>query len=349
MKSFFLKKHIFVFLFILTTSFTSCKPENTLPTDYQTDSFAKGADVSWITEMEKSGKKFYTPDGKETECMELLKGLGMNTIRLRVWVDPAEGWNGKEDVLAKAKRAKALGMRLMIAFHYSDTWADPANQKKPEAWTTLNFTDLKTALSDHTIEMLTLLKDNGISPEWVQVGNEINDGMLWEDGRATKSISNLASFISAGYDAVKSVFPQTKVIVHLSSGEDNAKYRWFFDALKENGGKWDVIGMSVYPYWYSPSNDWRSCNIAVSVNMNDMVIRYGKEVMIVECGMAWDNVPESKAFLTDLVAKAKSIPNGRCLGVLYWEPQAYADWKNYKLGAFDNLGKPTDALNAFQN
>ena len=95
--------------------------------------FAKGADVSWLTQMEQEGCRFYTAQGQEMECMALLKSLGVNAIRLRVWVDPKDGWCGKEDVVAKARRAKALGMKVMIDFHYSDSWADPGKQNKPAA------------------------------------------------------------------------------------------------------------------------------------------------------------------------------------------------------------------------
>lgn len=333
---------------ILMMFLLSCKSDSIAQTPPISTSFAKGADVSWVSEMESVGKKFYNTEGKEMECMSLLKSIGMNSIRLRVWVNPKDGWNNKEDVLLKAKRANDLGMRLMIVFHYSDTWADPKHQSKPEAWKGYNFSELKTALINHTTDVLGLLKSNGINPEWVQVGNETIDGMLWEDGRASENMENFSHLISSGYDAVKSVFPSTKVIVHLNNGYDNATYRSFFDGLKKYNAKWDVIGMSVYPYWYSPMNDWRSCNIDVSINMNDMVARYDKEVMIVECGMAWDNAKDSKAFLVDLISKAKMVPDDKCLGVIYWEPQAYGEWKDYKLGAFDNFGKPTSALDAFR-
>ncbi len=110
------------------------------------NSFAKGADVSWVTEMEGAGKLFYNNTGVVTECMQLLKNLGMNTIRLRVWVDPAGGWNNMADVLVKAVRAKNLGMRIMIDFHYSDSWADPGQQTKPAAWASQDLAGLQTSV-----------------------------------------------------------------------------------------------------------------------------------------------------------------------------------------------------------
>jgi arabinogalactan endo-1,4-beta-galactosidase len=149
--------------------------------------------------------------------------------------------------------------------------------------------------------------------------------------------------VNAGYDAVKAVFPEAKVIVHVSNGFDNSLFRWLFDGLKNNGGRWDVIGLSLYP---SLAN-WSSLNSQCLVNMNDMVQRYGKEVMVVEVGMSWDQHVACEAFLEDLITKTRSVPGNKGLGVLYWEPQSYNNWQGYTLGAFDNSGKPTTALNAF--
>jgi arabinogalactan endo-1,4-beta-galactosidase len=319
---------------------SSPTPEATLPSD---TFFAKGADVSWLTQMEASGRAFYDANGNQREGMSLLKGLGMNTIRLRVWVNPAGGWNGKADVLAKAQRAKALGMQVMIDFHYSDSWADPAQQNKPAAWSALDLNGLKTALATHTVEILDTLRVAGITPLWVQVGNETNNGMLWPTGKASTNMAAFAQLVTVGYDAVKSVFPSAKVIVHLSNGWDNALFRWLFDGLQSNGARWDVIGMSLYP----TAANWQTINQQALGNMNDMIARYGKPVMVVEVGMPWDNPAASGAFLSDIISKTGSIAGRKGLGVLYWEPQAYGGWNGYTLGAFDNSGRPTAALQAF--
>lgn len=311
--------------------------------------FAKGADISWLTEMEAAGKKFYSADGTQTECITLLKSMGMNAIRLRVWVNPTDGWCNAADLLVKARRANNLGMRIMVDFHYSDSWADPGKQTKPTEWATLNLTELKMAVTNHTKEVLTLLKDNNITPEWVQVGNETGNGMLWETGMASVSMANYALLTTAGYDAVKDIFPNTKVIVHIHNGFDNGLFRWMFDGLKNNGGKWDVIGMSLYPTWFSTPGDWQAANQACLNNMNDMVNRYNTEVMIVECGMSWDMANTAYNFLTDLIHKTQSVTNGMGTGLFYWEPQAYGNWKGYTLGAFQNNGRPTKAMDAFRN
>jgi arabinogalactan endo-1,4-beta-galactosidase len=311
-----------------------------------TTGFAKGADVSWLSEMESSGKKFYNGINVEQDCMGILKAVGMNTIRLRVWVNPTGNWNNYTDVIAKAVRAKNLGLRVLIDFHYSDTWADPANQTKPAAWASQNIAALQTSVYDHTFNVLTALKNAGVTPEWVQVGNETNNGMLWPEGKASTNMTTMANFaalITSGYNAVKAVSSTTKVIVHISNGNDNTLFRWIFDGLKNNGAKWDVIGMSLYP----DVATWSTLNTQCLSNMNDMVTRYGKEVMIVEVGMSWDQPAACLSFLIDIIAKTKSIAGDKGLGVLYWEPQAYGSWQGYTKGAFDNSGKPTTALNAF--
>ena len=345
------KISIVVVLFILAIFITGgCKKKKPVP-DPTPDppvvqtGFVKGADIGWITEMEVAGKKFYNAAGIETECFALMKSLGMNTIRLRVWVNPSPSWNNASDVVAKALRAKNLGMRVMIDFHYSDNWADPGKQTKPAAWSSMNFTDMKNALSVHTTDVLNQLKTAGVTPEWVQVGNETNNGMLWPEGRASTSMSNYAQLVNAGYDAVKAVFASAKVIVHVSNGWDNSLFRWNIGGLINNGAKFDVIGMSLYPSYVA--GGWASANQQCLTNMNDMVTRYNKEVMVVEVGMPWDNAAECKLFITDLIAKTKSVTGNKGLGVLYWEPQSYGGWKGYTLGAFDNSGKPTVAMDAF--
>ena len=338
-----------IFIAVIFSALWACKkinsvtaqPTSTLPV---APAFAKGADISWITEMESAGRKFYNSAGEEKECMELIKALSMNTVRLRVWVDPSSAWNNTTDVVAKAIRAKNLGMSVMIDFHYSNSWADPGQQNKPATWATQDFATLKSSLANHTTDVLTQIKNSGVTPEWVQVGNETNDGMLWPDGKASVSMSNFAQLINAGYDAVKSVFSSAKVIVHISNGYDNSLFRWMFDGLKANAAKYDVIGMSLYP----SATNWASYNAQCLTNMNDMVSRYGKEVMIVEAGMSWTNASECNDFLNDLIIKTKAVSGGKGLGVLYWEPEAYNNWKGYTLGAFDNSGKPTVALKAFK-
>ena len=304
--------------------------------------FAKGADISWVTEMEAKGIKFYDKSGAQQDLFALLKSLGFNAIRLRAWVNPTNGYCNTADVVAKALRAKAQGFNIMIDFHYSDWWADPGKQTKPAAWAGQDINALKTSVYNHTLDVLNTLKANSITPEWVQVGNETNDGMLWEEGRASKSMANFAALVSSGYSAVKAVSTSIKVIVHISNGYDNSLFRWMFDGLKANNASYDIIGMSLYP----TTTNWADLNNQCLVNMNDMVARYNKPVMIVEVGMDVNSPSVANSFLKDIITKTNSVSGGNGLGVFYWEPECY-NWQSYSLSAFDNSGKPTSAMDAF--
>lgn len=317
-----------------------------LISQFSVSDIIKGADVSWLSEMEASGYRFYNDAGAEQDVLLTLKQHGMSAVRLRVWVNPAGGYyNSMSDVIAKANRANAAGMKVMIDFHYSDSWADPGQQTKPAAWANYTFQQLMDNLWSYTRNSLITLRNAGITPDWVQVGNETNNGMLWPEGRASTNMTNYAWLTATGYNAVKDVFPNTPVIVHLANCHDNANFRWIFDGLSANGGKFDVIAASSYPL-HATGHTWQSANTACLNNLNDMVARYGAPVMIAEIGTPWDH-PQAKAIVDDMLAKVRSVRDGKGIGVFYWEPQAYGGWKGYTLGAFDNSGKPTAAMDAF--
>ena len=334
-------KYFYILLLIL---FACTKQNSSIQQTSISNDFAKGADVSWLTQMEASGYKFYDANGVQQDCFQLLKSLGFNSIRLRVFVNPANGWCNTADVVAKSIRAKNAGMRILIDFHYSDTWADPGHQTIPTAWSGQNILALDSSVFYHTQSVLSILKTNHITPTWVQIGNETNDGMLWETGKASTNMANFASLINSGYNAVKSIDTSIKVIVHISNGFDNTLFRWVFDGLKNNSAKWDITGMSLYP----STTNWQTYNTQCLANINDMVLRYGKPVMICEVGMDVNSPAICYSFLTDLISKVKSVSTDNGLGVFYWEPQCY-NWQGYTLGAFDSIGKPTVALNAFSN
>ncbi len=352
--------------------------------------FAKGADISWVTQMEEQGHKFYNAEGKETDCFQLMKELGLDAVRLRVWVDPMKAvkyptkWCDTQDMVNKAKRAAALGMDVMVDFHYSDGWADPGQQHKPADWKGLSLPDLKKKIHDYTAEVMTELKKAGVTPKWVQVGNEIRPGMIWDEKKELSGASydiracdvkemgwtstevkfpmnwaNLGAFIAEGYNGVKSVFPESIVIVHLDNGYDQELYKWFFDELKKNGGKWDMIGMSIYPYWTMKEHPEYTSEKTITdciANVNFVSRRYDCDVMIVETGMqcgdgkggiASDAVlNEGKELLTRLINESRDNTNGRCKGVFYWEPQCKPG--QYQLGAFTADGKPTVIMEAFK-
>lgn len=311
----------------------------------QSSTLARGGDIGWLSEMEAAGIKFKHSSGKEDDLLSILKGTGMNSIRLRVWVNPVDGWCNQDDVVKQAVRATRAGMKVMIDFHYSDWWADPGKQNKPEAWKSLDLPGLLNAVGTHTRQVLSALKAAGVNPSWVQAGNETNDGMLWETGRASKDMAAFAAMVNASHDAIKEVFPQAKVIVHISNGYDNGMFRWMFDGLKANNARYDVIGMSLYP----DPNNWFAVNEQANYNMKDMISRYGKEIMICEVGMPVDQAEKCRQFIADLFRRVNALPDGKGLGIFYWEPECHNGWKGYHMGAFDNQGRPTVALDAFKN
>lgn len=309
--------------------------------------FARGADVSWITQMEAEGRKFYTPgkDRQEMECMKLLRDYcGVNSIRLRVWVNPEEGWNSIDDVVLKAQRAERLGLRTMIDFHFSDTWADPGNQKMPEAWKDLSFEELKQAVTQHVTETLKALDKVGVTPEWVQIGNETTPGMMLPTG-SVDNPTQLTQLNNAGYNAVKAICPDTKVIVHLDSGNNQWIYDRMFDIFKNNGGQYDMIGMSLYPYWAEQQGEtggWQKVADDCIANINHLKQKYGKPVMICEIGMPYDQAETCKQLITKMMG-------ANVEGIFYWEPEAPAGYNDgYNLGCFDN-DAPTIALDAFKS
>ncbi|GAA5176920.1 arabinogalactan endo-1,4-beta-galactosidase [Niveibacterium umoris] len=304
-------------------------------------SFARGADVGWVSAEEAAGYRFRDAANNVTDAFALLQGSGINAVRLRVWVNPADGWNGLDDVLAKARRAAALGQRIMIDFHYSDTWADPGHQTKPAAWASHDYAALKNDVYTHTRDVLSALKAAGIAVEWVQVGNEINSGMLWPDG-SYQHFDQLAGLINSGYTASHEVYPEALVVLHLANGYDDGLYRWFFDAVKTAGAKWDAIGMSHYP----PTSGWLAYNQKIGATMADVVARYGKPVLVTEVGMDRTQAATARAMITDLIGRvAAQGSNG--LGVFYWEPLAWPGWQGYTMGALDESGKLTEAMKAF--
>ena len=341
--------------------------------------FWLGADLGWITEYESLGYKFYNLQGREMECTALMKEFGLNAVRHRVWVDPSKhgNWCSKEDLLEKCIRAKDLDMEILLDFHYSDWWADPEKQNIPAAWSGHDYEQMKQDLWNHTVEVIEYLKNNDITPKWIQVGNETRNGFLWsvesnekgwpvvdENGNTTITESmghvvnnpeQYAGFFSTGYDACKSVFPESIVMVHLDNGFDKDLYDFNLGVLKDNGAKWDMIGMSLYPYW-ALDGGYRTDEDQVITdcieNIKYVSEKFACDVMIVETGYPVDeNDPErmerSRRQLARTIREAVNNTDGHCKGVFYWEPECKPS--QYKLGAFTEDGHPTIIMNAFKD
>ena len=328
-------------------------PDDTFDKTFESKGFARGADISWVTELEHKGYKFY-PRGSETpkELTKLLRNnCGVNAIRLRVWVNPTGGGCGLNDVVAKARRAKDLRMRVMIDFHLSNSWADPGKQYAPIEWASYTPEQTANAISTHVNSTLQALKNEGVNVCWVQIGNETTPGMLHELGGKMEG-SNAGEFpryLNAGYDAVKAVYPDAQVIVHLDKGQDAATYNWFFDLLNANGGRYDMIGMSLYPEIETGSgSSWKVSldNKAIDdciANIKALNTKYGKKIIMSEIGFHYTNYRGGSATLTKFL---KEFSSGNVLdGIFYWEPEA-PEQEGYKKGAFDN-NRPTPLFDAF--
>ena len=325
-------------------------------------SFARGADISWASEMESEGITFKDDKGGQG-IFQILKNLGMNSIRLRVWVDPIGGtsWSGQADVVNMAKRAKDEGLAVMIDFHYSDIFADPGRQTIPAAWGSYSgdVGKVASAISSHTLTVLNTLKSAGVTPAWVQVGNETNNGMVWPAGKIdweSKSgparYSGYVQVSNAGYNAVKQVFPNTPVIVHIANAYSAGDYDgWFFKEFKEAGGKFDIIGLSHYPMGVS-GKTWSQVNTQAVSSIKTLAAKQGLKVMICEVGVK-PSSSDAATCMNDFMNSVKSLGNNVCAGVFYWEPEVDGKWKPaiysksglvcsgwgaYDMGAFSSSG-----------
>ena len=333
-----LKTYILLTLLFVSASATYGQEQRT---------FWLGADISGTTAMEAHGQRLYNTRGEIRENTALMAEYGLNAVRLRVWVAPRGGFCNKDDVLEMAKRAKYYNMAVMVDFHYSDWWADPGKQHIPASWQYLKYDEMKHELAAHTREVLQQLKDHHIDVKWVQVGNETTHGFLWPMGRAEENMEQYAGLSQAGYEAVKQVFPDAQVIVHLDGGCDPKRYDFIFDGLKKHGAKWDLIGLSVYPYWDQEAGLEKDAQGTIrdfASNIKRMYEKYGTESMVVETGVESKKPVEGKAVMKAILNAARNDCGGHCHGVFYWAPELEGA---YPLGAFDNH-RPTIIMDAFK-
>ncbi len=296
--------------------------------------FILGADISWVQQQEDDGVRF-TDRGKEQDIFAILKDHGFNWIRLRVFHNPkaAKGYSKKgycdlDHTLAMAKRIKAAGMRFLLDFHYSDTWADPGHQVKPSAWADLHGADLEKAVHDHTRDVVAALKRQGTPPDMVQIGNEISNGFLWPDGNVWKSgkWDVFCGLIKAGIAGAKEVDPSVKIMLHLAWGGQNAQSRSFLDKALAQGVEFDIIGQSYYSKWHGALDDLRA-------NLTDLAARYKQDIIVVEY-----SVPNVRQ-INDIV---HGLPSGKGLGTFIWEP---TKWEGPAL--FDGKGNTKSEIDVY--
>ncbi len=331
------------------------------------NAFVYGADIGWAPQLEKLGYVFLNPCGEQKDIFEILSSFGVNAVRFRLFVNPPKsgfwdktptercmmGYCDTESVICASKRAQKAGMKIMLDFHYSDYFADPHYQILPEAWKNHSISELTEDVARYTCLTMNRFKDEGIIPTWVQVGNEINPGMMLPMGDMKEHPDYLVSFLNAGYDSVKKVFPECDVITHLACGADPLGITEWFDSFFAHGGRTDIIGLSHYPYWYDMMENVSFGDLGEC--MCEYVKKYKKPCMVVEVGSEDDNEEKSFALIKDTINALKMIPNKQGLGVFYWEPEASREVlpDKYPLGASklisDHEIKFTNALSAYGN
>jgi arabinogalactan endo-1,4-beta-galactosidase len=333
--------------------------------------FLIGGDISALARLERQGAQ-YSDGGVPGDAIAIMRHHGCNCFRLRLFVDPDDTGVVVNDLAYTArlaKRVKDSGARLLLNFHYSDTWADPAHQSKPKAWAHLELEGLVDAVRRHTTDAILRLIDAGAAPDIVQVGNEITPGMLWPDGKLydagdpDEQWGKFAALLRAGATAVRAASPASRVALHIDKGASRGATKWFFDRIAEHGVDYDIIALSYYPWWHGSLDDVRD-------NLLHTARDFAKDILLVETAyphvptdfrgsegwrdhMRWATTPDGQRdFLTELVQAVADTPDGRGLGVLWWYPESVLVpdmhiWYGGHNALFDAEGEVLPALRAF--
>ena len=297
--------------------------------------FIIGANISRVQEEEANGTKFKDVDGSTPSgttstgggILTILKNHGFNYIRLRLFVNPAAsggyssaGYCDTAHTIKFAAGVKLAGMGLLLDFHYSDTWADPGNQKKPAAWANLSFADLTTQVYNYTKDVITQLKAGNGRPDMVQIGNEIPQGLLFDAGGGVagtggkvsgQQFGNLGSFLSAGVRGVKDMDSNILIMMHLDRCNDLATNTWWVTGVQGQGVQFDILGESCYDRanYQQPTSQWAptlSSLASTYPNLKFVAAEYS----------------DSKQLTNDTFY---NIPNKRGLGTFLWEPTNWGE------------------------
>jgi len=357
-------------MILLAFMLLSCKQEGSMPPDPPPgaqDLLLRGLDLSFTPEINGSDIQ-YTVNGVVKPILQLVKEQGINTIRVRIWNQPSTVHSSYEEVKAFAAQIKTAGLKFWLDFHYSDTWADPGHQTKPAAWTNATPAQLNDSIYSYTKRIMTGLKDSGLSPEYVQIGNEINDGMLWNDGRIYKpegeDWESLSSLIKKASQAVREVSPTTLIMLHYAGYEGADVY---FNKLSAVKNDFDMIGLSYYNWWHGNSTD------DLKVMINKLNYFHNKPVILAEVAYPWTlgwndwtnnfvgleshlvpgypATPEGQsAMMANLIDIITDVAYEEHSGICYWAPEWVAfkgtqatdgsPWENLALFNFENEALP---------
>jgi arabinogalactan endo-1,4-beta-galactosidase len=302
--------------------------------------FAKGADVSWVPQMEAQGYYWRNAGGTRQDIFTILKGYGLTAVRCRTFVnpssDPVNGHCAISETAALAVRAKDAGMAVNIDYHFGDTWNSVGHQSPPAAWANLSYSRMLSAMSSYVTSSMNVVKKSGVTPTWVQIGNEINSGICHPVG----SVSNpaqMTGLLNAAHDAVKQVFPNAIVMIHLARPQIYSSLTTFFSAFSGHGGRWDMNGFSSYGSASDASG--------IVANMKSISDAHGKPFMQVEFG---GQVSKAGSTESALEAYLKALKSNGGQGLLYWEPEVYSPFTGYTMGAWDSSTRePTAIMNGF--
>lgn len=297
-----------------------------------------GIDISWLPEVEKVGGKFLTRTGKVIDPIRLMKLSGISVGRIRVWVNPVDANGSISRAIKLAKRLKQQGLEICIDFHFSDTWADPAHQAIPGAWSNTSLTQLKSDVSNYVASALAQFRTAKVSPQWVQLGNEISNGFLWPLGKIdSDSLDQWRRFVAlhqSATDALRKASPKSKSILHLDCGGDSDKLRWWLTLASQNGlTDYDVLGLSYYSQWHGSLANLRAgLNTATSISKKPVLVtetaypwtvqQFGSDVLDVsKSGLPHLPLTENgqAEYVKRLQTMLRAVPKNKGIGIWWWE------------------------------
>ncbi len=327
-----------------------------------------GGDISMLPKYEEHGNTYYDINGKKVDVLPFFQQVGLNSMRVRLFVDPTKasreniGSGVVQDlnfVMKLGKRIKQQGFKFMLDFHYSDSWADPAQQTMPDSWKNASASALNDTLYNYTKRCLKTLNDNGASPDFIQIGNEISYGMLWNIGKVYPTDNNnwnvFSNFLKSASKACREECPNAQIIIHIERSGKPDVCRQFYQRVKDYGIDYDIIGLSYYPFWHNDLSTLSSTLTTLEQNFPD------KKIQIVETAYYYQWLPQvdydfsskwsisaegQKKFLEDLISTIKKHANVN--GLYWWFPEENGNgvidnWVNR--GLFDdNNGKALPAL-----
>jgi arabinogalactan endo-1,4-beta-galactosidase len=319
----------------------------------QVSHYAIGADISFLPQAEEQGSLF-KENGIPKPALQILHEHSYNWVRLRIFNAPSTLPNNLAYTISAAKRSKAMGFRVLLDFHYADSWADPHHQPTPHEWQAMTHVQLVSAVFAYTRDTISAFREAGVLPDMVQVGNEISRGMIWPDGQLPENWDQFAQLLQAGIngvDAGRGNMAPPLIMVHIDRGGDVAGTKDFFDRLNSYKIHFDVIGQSYYPWWQGSLNDLRD-------NLRFMAETYAKDIYVVEVAYNWragnylkypGPFPETpdgqRDFLDEVNRVVMDTPGGHGRGVFWWEPAVRGPLVDR--GFFDNDGNVLPVVGVF--